>query len=109
MQCFSIDLCDSHHLNHFGAQKITNHIGKYIKEHYDIPDRRLDPAYAKWNEDYKLYVQDIFAQELNSLKDSAQYVRFIADKKEAVRNTCMLVVKTAVGGVRIVSTSSLLG
>lgn len=95
---FLSDLCDDNHLNFYGAQKITAHLGKYIKEHYDIPDRRLDPAYAKWNEDYKLYVQDIFARELNSLKEPAQYVQFIANKKEAAGNICMLIVKSLGGG-----------
>ena len=95
---FSSDLYDIDHLNFYGAQKITAHLGKYIKEHYDIPDRRLDPAYAKWNDDYKLYVQDTFAQELNATRDSEKYVQLIASKKEAADNTCMFVVKTSGGG-----------
>lgn len=92
------DLKDRSHLNFYGAQKITAHLGKYIKEHYDIPDRRLDPAYAKWNDDYKLYVQDTFAQELNATRDSEKYMQLIASKKEAADNTCMFVVKTLGGG-----------
>ncbi len=89
------DLKDKSHLNYYGAQKITNHIGKYIKEHYDIPDRRLDPAYAKWNDDYKLYVQDTFAQELNATKNSEKYLELLTSKKEATDNTCIFVVKTS--------------
>lgn len=92
---FSKYMANIDHLNFYGAQKITAHLGKYIKEHYDIPDRRLDPAYAKWNDDYKLYVQDTFAQELNATRDSEKYVQLIASKKKAVDNTCMLVVKTS--------------
>lgn len=95
---FSADMANVSHVNLHGAQKITAHLGKYIKEHYDIPDRRLDPAYAKWNEDYKLYVQDIFARELNSLKDSAQYVQFIASKKEVLSNICIFIVKNSARG-----------
>lgn len=100
---FSIDFADESHVNPIGAQKITAHLGKYIKEHYDIPDRRLDPAYAKWNDDYKLYVQDTFAQELNATRDSEKYVQLIASKKEAADNTCMFVVKMSGGGVKIVN------
>lgn len=90
---FSTDLADFGHVNPNGAQKITTHIGKYIKEHYDIPDRRLDPAYAKWNDDYKLYVQDTFAQELNATKNSEKYLELLTNKKEATNNTCIFVVK----------------
>ena len=89
------DLKDKSHLNYYGAQKITAHIGKYIKEHYDIPDRRLDPAYAKWNDDYKLYVQDTFAQELNATKNSEKYLELLTSKKEATDNTCIFFVKTS--------------
>ena len=94
---FSTDFIDDDHLNFYGAQKITNHIGKYIKEHYDIPDRRLDPAYAKWNDDYKLYVQNTFAQELNATKNSEKYLELLISKKEALNNTCVFVVKTLEG------------
>lgn len=92
---FSTDFRDDDHLNFYGAQKITNHIGKYIKEHYDIPDRRLDPTYTKWNEDYKLYVQDTFSQELNATKNSEKYLELLTNKKEATNNTCIFVVKTS--------------
>lgn len=92
---FSTDLADFGHVNPSGAQKITTHIGKYIKEHYDIPDRRLDPAYAKWNDDYKLYVQDTFAQELNATKNSEKYLELLTSKKEATDNTCIFFVKTS--------------
>ena len=92
---FSTDLANDDHLNYYGAQKITAHLGKYIKEHYDIPDRRLDPAYAKWNDDYKLYVQDTFAQELNATKNSEKYLELLTSKKEAIDNTCIFIVKTS--------------
>ncbi len=95
---FSKYMANIDHLNFYGAQKITAHLGKYIKEHYNIPDRRLDPAYAKWNDDYKLYVQDTFAQKLNATRDSEKYVQLIASKKEAADNTCMFAVKTSGGG-----------
>lgn len=34
------------HLNLSGAQKATAYLGAYLKEHYDLPDRRLDSSYA---------------------------------------------------------------
>ncbi len=39
------------HLNYAGALKTTDFLGKYLKEHYDLPDRRADADYAPlWNE-----------------------------------------------------------
>ena len=44
------------HMNTFGAKKISDYLGKYIKEHYKIPDRRNDKKLAeRWNKDYKKY------------------------------------------------------
>ena len=45
------------HLNPSGARKVTDYIGRYIADYYDMPDRREDPAYAHWNTDYADYVQ----------------------------------------------------
>ena len=47
---------DNSHLNPSGARKLTNYLGKYIKEHYDIPDQRNNTEYSFWNEDYNEYV-----------------------------------------------------
>lgn len=43
------------HLNPSGAKKVTDYLGKYMKEHYEIPDHRGNPAYGFWYEDYKEY------------------------------------------------------
>lgn len=36
---YSIDLFDAEHLNPSGAMKVTDYLGHYITENYDIPDR----------------------------------------------------------------------
>ena len=38
------------HMNWSGAQKISTYIGKVLREQYDLPDRREDPAYRSWEE-----------------------------------------------------------
>lgn len=43
------------HLNASGARKVTDYLGQYIVEHYDVKDRRNDPKYAYWYEDYREY------------------------------------------------------
>ena len=41
------------HLNYSGSEKFMNVLGKYLQENYELTDHRNDPAYTKWNEDYK--------------------------------------------------------
>ena len=57
------------HLNTFGAKKISDYLGNYIKDHYDIPDRRNDKVLAKrWNNDYKKY-QGYIRNKLKALEE----------------------------------------
>lgn len=62
----------SAHLNPSGGWKVTDYIGQYLSERYGLADRRSDPAYAHWQEDYRDYaaykLERIAAQnELNEL------------------------------------------
>lgn len=46
------DLADEFgHLNSVGAAKLTQHLGEWVKAHYDVPDRRGDARYASWQAD----------------------------------------------------------
>ncbi|HJA11568.1 MAG TPA: SGNH/GDSL hydrolase family protein [Candidatus Mediterraneibacter merdipullorum] len=38
------------HLNLRGAQKVTAWLSGYLAEHYDMADRRSEPAYREWDE-----------------------------------------------------------
>lgn len=54
---YSTDCYDpSSHLNPSGARKVTDYLGQYIADAYDMPDHRLEERYAAWNEDYSTYV-----------------------------------------------------
>lgn len=44
------------HLNPSGGQKVTDYLGRYIADHYDLPDRRLEEGYAHWAQDHDAYV-----------------------------------------------------
>ncbi len=39
---FATDIQDPDHLNLRGAEKLSRYVGKYLKEHFEIPDRRED-------------------------------------------------------------------
>lgn len=49
---FEVDANDGTHLNYSGALKISDWLGKYIKENYELSDYSQDEA---WNEDYLQY------------------------------------------------------
>lgn len=44
------------HLNFSGGQKVTDYIGAYLAEHFDLKDRRGEAAYAGWEQDERDYV-----------------------------------------------------
>ena len=52
---FATDFRDSTHLNTYGAEKLTEHLGAYLAEQYDLTDHREDAAYQSWNEDLAKY------------------------------------------------------
>lgn len=65
---YHVDFADSAgHLNSAGARKITEYIGDYIVEHYDVPDHRGEEAYSNWERDFALYTEkkneELCAQE----------------------------------------------
>lgn len=55
------------HLNPSGARKVTDYLGRYIREHYDVPDRRNDANYQSWNGDFETYV-DYKINKINGQK-----------------------------------------
>lgn len=54
---FAQDYADHTHLNAQGGAKYTRHLGKWLKEHYEIPDRRGEKGYDSWER------QEIFIQK----------------------------------------------
>lgn len=58
---YTTDLKDTSHCNRSGAEKVTSYVGEYLKESYDLPDRRDDPAFAPaWDAAYERYASAYF-------------------------------------------------
>ena len=56
---YEVDCCDEQpHLNASGTQKMTDYLGSYIADHYDLPDRRGEQRYAGWKDARDAYVDD---------------------------------------------------
>ncbi len=47
------------HLNYWGAVKVSDALGQYLDETYDLPDHRDDPAYESWHDSYAYYQTQI--------------------------------------------------
>lgn len=67
------------HLNPSGARKVTDYLGNYIMEHYEIPDQRSNIEYSKWFEDYEEY-KTMKAENLRAQKNWDTYLMLLADK-----------------------------
>lgn len=66
---YSTDSGDDSHLNYKGNQKFSRYIGSYLKNNYDISDRRGDAAYLSWQRSADYIRQMIADQELIECKD----------------------------------------
>lgn len=51
------------HFNIYGAEKVTTVVGRYLKDTYDLPDRREEPAYADWNDDLAAYAARVESEK----------------------------------------------
>lgn len=52
---FTVDFRDKTHLNTAGAVKLTQHLGAWMQDRYELEDHRSDPLYRFWEEDYQKY------------------------------------------------------
>lgn len=77
---YGTDMYDgNYHLNPSGARKVTEYLGRYITEYYDIPDRRQDPAYSSWYDDYETYT-GFKEDNIREQTDLKTYLMLLADK-----------------------------
>lgn len=77
---FNTDCYDaSSHLNPSGARKVTDYLGKYIMEHYKIPDQRGNPDYSDWFEDYENY-KKMKTNNLQNQRSLDTYLMLLSDK-----------------------------
>ena len=71
---FSKDFADAGHVNYLGAEKIAKYLGKYLKENYDLPDRRGDPKYYSWEMNAKYQDKEIYNIELKQSVNFDEYI-----------------------------------
>lgn len=90
---YGTDMYDSFsHLNPSGARKVTDYLGKYLKEHYDLPDWR-DKTDSGWGNLYREYVTYKLGHIKNHENDLPTILTLLHDKHLSL---CMTISEDAV-------------
>jgi hypothetical protein len=57
---FETDFLDEGmHLNVSGATKVSNYLGAYLLDNYNLPNHQSDPTYQSWNDDLVKYQNSV--------------------------------------------------
>lgn len=74
------DAMDGEHLNRWGAARFTSLLGKYMKEHYDLPDRRGGGSA------YDVIDRDLERYPVNRMRDSLRTAQHLQDYAATLRS-----------------------
>lgn len=78
---YATDLSDgTFHMNPSGAVKVSECLGKYLIENYDIPDRRIDRDYISWEKDYQKYKENVEFQLIRNCNNLYDYLTLLYNK-----------------------------
>lgn len=77
------DFRDEQHLNDFGAQKVSMHLGDYVKAHYEIPDRRGEMVENSWDKAL-LYRQRSSAQEFMAAETARECLELLQNDENYI-------------------------
>ena len=53
----AVDYYDQGHVNLTGSVKVSEWLGNYLDQTYDLPDHRGEEAYAQWDIDLQAYLE----------------------------------------------------
>jgi hypothetical protein len=70
---------ESHHLNTSGAKKVTDYMGRYLSDNYDIEDKRDSEEYSFWKDDYDEYKTEKI-EWLREQQDNWSYLAILNDR-----------------------------
>jgi hypothetical protein len=75
---------ESHHLNTSGAKKVTDYLGKYLIDNYNIEDKRESEEYGFWNDDYEEY-KNMKLEWLKGQEEEWSYLAVLNDRDYNVK------------------------
>lgn len=71
---FNTDFADGNHMNYKGNPKFTRYLAGYLKDNYDIHDRRGMDGYDSWELMAAYNDELIYNQELKEIQDIGTYI-----------------------------------
>lgn len=76
------DFMDRNHTNHFGSKKVSEYMAEYLKQNYELPDRRGDSRYQLWDENAEIREHEWQNYLLKSVQDIKGYLDLIGTMKK---------------------------
>ena len=89
---YTKDSYDGEHLSYTGARKLTSYLGTFIKEHFDVPDRRTDQKYAFVEKDYEKYQAIVGKRLISGALLSEDYFMFFEKVLEMKRDDYLVII-----------------
>lgn len=81
---YGTDFFDIHHLNYYGAEKLTKHLGQYLVDNYELTDKRENPDYAYMWDNYADFLHQTNNSELPNLVDAERYFNILSSNENYV-------------------------
>lgn len=79
---FETDLRDEGHVNNDGAVKVTEYLAKFLKENYELPDRRSQEKYELWEKNALYLRNKKLRHDLESAVDINDYLSRLSEMEE---------------------------
>ncbi len=76
---YNVDMMDDGHTNPSGMKKVTDYLGSYLTEYYDLEDHREDVDYASWWDDYDDF-SDLKAETIKPRTELTTVLELLHDK-----------------------------
>lgn len=80
------------HLNLSGAYKVTDYMGDYLMENYELADHREDPAYSSWNDNYESYTRS----KIDTIKSQTGLEAYLISLADDDLSCCVYIDEEAV-------------
>lgn len=78
---YDTDMTNQTHVNDSGMHKTTYSIGRFITDHYDLPDRRRDSAYASWTQQYNKKFTEYKYKRIGLREEPDVFLMTLADRR----------------------------
>lgn len=67
------------HLNLYGSKMYTDWLSRYIKENYNVPDRRGDKKYNSWEKEYERLEKNLDGMYSDLVKDMNEKIEAVTE------------------------------